>query len=442
MTMTRVRNLLDQLRTSYWFVPAVMTVVAAAFSFVTIAVDQQVQVAWVRSVGFFWSGDADGARGLLSTVAGSMITVAGVVFSITLVALSLASSQFGPRLLRSFMRDRANQFVLGTFVSTFLYCLLILRAVRSGDPGFVPYISVTTSLILTILSLAVLIFFIHHVAMGIQAPSVIANVAGDLFMAIDDLFPEGLGGQGREPGDESPLPEDFERQARSIPVPYTGYLQALDGTRLLHTATQHNLLVKLVARPGDFVVEGEEALQAWPLERVDDVIVDALARSLVVGRQRTGTQDVEFAIEQLVEVAVRSLSPGINDPFTAITCIDWLGAALCRLATRCFPSSRLYDEDANLRLVVERPLTFPGLLDTAVNQIRQYAGSSVAVRVRLLEMLATVFASTPSLEDRLALQRQAVMIEGATGQAVSEQRDRADIMERYRSVAAPKPAGQ
>lgn len=174
----RLANLWESLRTSYWFVPTLMTAGGVALSFASVHLDERVNYKWVRTVGWIWAGGAEGARQVLSTIAGSMITVAGVAFSITIVALTLASNQFGPRLLRNFVRDAGNQIVLGTFIATFVYCLLVLRTVRGeDDTEFVPYVSVTLGVAFALTSLGVLIYFIHHVAISIQAENLIASVA-------------------------------------------------------------------------------------------------------------------------------------------------------------------------------------------------------------------------------------------------------------------------
>jgi uncharacterized membrane protein len=181
----------DSLRSSFWFVPTMMALGAATLSIVTIDTDRVSNAAFANSLGFIWSGGAEGARSILSTIAGSMITVAGVVFSITIVALTLASSQFGPRLLRNFVRDRGNQITLGTFISTFMYCVLVLRTVRVKDEGnFVPFVSVTCGIALAVASIGVLIFFIHHVSRSIQAEFLIAKVGEEFRNSITDHFPE------------------------------------------------------------------------------------------------------------------------------------------------------------------------------------------------------------------------------------------------------------
>lgn len=433
--MIRIRNLAENLRSSYWFLPSVIAVAAIAFSFLTVWIDQQVQYDWVSHIGFFWSGGAEGARGLLSTLAGSMITVAGVVFSMTLVVLSLASSQFGPRLLRNLMRDTASQVGLGIFVATFIYCLLILRTIRSNETvTFVPYVSVTIGLVLGVASLAVLIYYIHHIAMAIQAPNVIARVAGELLESADALYPPAQH-PGRKPVTAPPA---FEGLTREVCASDTGYIQAIDDFELLRVAREHDIVLQLLCRPGRFVAQGAPLVRVWPADRAGDESVAKVGRHLVIGKQRTAFQDVGFAIEQLVEVAVRALSPGINDPFTAVTCIDWLGAALRKLATKEFPAPYSFDENGDLRLVLADPISLAYLIDLAFDQIRQNAGQSVAVRVRLLQVIRMLLNEVATLEGMSALRRQADMIGQGVASEVPERLDRLAIEELYSQVSAER----
>lgn len=429
----RVITWLEDLRTSYWFVPMLMVGVAIILSFVTLAIDQEISAEWVQGVGFVWSGGPEGARGLLSTIAGSMITVAGVTFSITIVALSLASSQFGPRLLRNFMRDRSNQFVLGTFIATFTYSILILRTIRATESlEFVPHLSITVAMVLALASLGVLFYFVHHTALSIQAPIVIAQVARELMDKINEIFPDSLG-QGEEREQAAPF-DAMQQVPASIQSPGDGYVQAIDDDALIQVATHNDLRVLLIARPGHFVNRGSILAVAYPAERVSESVVHALRDVFVLGPQRTQTQDVEYLIDQLVEVAVRALSPGINDPRTAIACIDWLGAALSRFAERRFPSALRNDAQGILRVVVQHPTSFEGLLRLGLAQIHEYSQSSVAVNIRLLEMLAKLVCHTRTPTDRAAVVSAATRIHKDGIKWVKSPDDRAAILETYQQV--------
>lgn len=431
-------NFWERVRSTYWFLPAVMAVTAIVLSFVTIAIDEAVQTTFIEAVGVIWAGGPEGARGLLSTVASSMLSVAGVTFSITIATLSLASSQFGPHLLRNFMRDTSNQVVFGTFVATFIYCLLVLRTVRGdNDDQFVPYISVTLSILLALAGSGVLIYFIHHIAMSIQAPNVIATVNHDLEQAINQLFPREIGHEAPQQQNGDPdLPEGFERDAYTIAVPRNGYVQAVDGGGLLQLARKHDLLLRLEHRPGHFIIAGSTLVRAWPAERVNEDIARQISAAFIVGRQNTLTQDVGFAIDQMVQIAVRSLSPGINDPFTAIICVDWLGAALSRLVNKEFPLPYRYDDEGKLRVIANSE-TLTGLIDAAFNQIRQNAlsRSSVAVIIHLLDTIKVVATHIVDEAGYAALRRHTEMIIHSIRQELPEGWDRANIEERYRAAA-------
>ena len=403
-----------------------MACAAVVLALSTVALDRTFAKDWLQSLGWSYSG-AEGASLLLGTVAGSMIAIAGTVFSMTLVALSLASSQLGPRLLRNFMRDTANQVVLGTFVATFLYCLLVLRTIRRADEAaFVPHLSVNIGVLLAMVSIGVLIYFIHHVSISIQADEVVARVGRELEDGIGRLFPGQLGKPGSEASkasSESELPSAFEREARPVGALEDGYLQLIDADTLMALASEKDLLLRLERRPGHYLVKGQALLMVWPGERVTEALVGQLNDAFVLGNQRTATQDVEFSFRQLVEIAVRALSPGINDPFTAIACVDRMGSALSRLAQREMPSPLRLDPEGRLRLVAHGS-TFAGIVDTAFNQIRQNARSNPAVAIRMLDAIAQIAGQMQDTQHAACLQRHADMIVRAARESVPEAEDR------------------
>lgn len=431
---TRLLNLWEAVQTSFWFIPGLMALSSIGLSIVTVAADRRVEfvsswmidVPWV--LDFLYTGGPEGTRTILSTIAGSMITVAGVAFSVTIVALTLTSSQFGPRLLRNFMKDRGNQAVLGTFIATFIYCLLILRSVdTSGRQIFVPYISVSFGVLLALASVGVLIYFIHHISTSIHADHVTETVYRELMETIQALFPEEYGHGGTEKRREG---ED-DRPVHPVAASRGGYLQAVDREGLLALAGEKDILISVPHRPGEYIVSGGTLVEVLGTVRPDESLAERIADHLIVGPQRTPEQDAEFAIHQLVEVAVRSLSPGINDPFTAISCIDRLGSALCYLAGRAFPSPYLLDGGGTPRVIV-KPATYAGVLNAAFDQIRQHGRSSAAVTIRLLETLTVVAGHARDPEQRQAVLRQAAMVERAGRESLPEENDRQDVHERYR----------
>ena len=433
---TRIYRLWELVRSSFWFIPGLMIFSAIGLSFIVLAMDRRIEPDHYRAFALLYNGGAEGARSILSMIAGSMITVAGAAFSITIVALTLASSQFGPRLLRNFMRDKGNQFVLGTFTSTYIYCLLVLRSIQSvGDNVFVPGISVTFAIALAIINVLILIYFIHHVSVSINANRVIMVVYNELSENMRRLFPEEFGYEFEkiEGRDRSDLIEDRYAHVSDITASQSGYLQAIDIESLLKLAGEHDLRIQLSFAPGDFIVAGSKLAEVRSAEQFDEDLDEQIVDSFIIDSQRTPEQDAEFAIHQLVEVALRSLSTGINDPFTAITCIDHLGSALCFLVDRAFPSPYRYDDEGTLR-VIAKPLTFEGIVKAAFDQIRQYGSSSVAVTIRLLESLSTIAGRIRNSEQRQAIIRQADMIASASQDSIPEKKDRDDVKQCYQAL--------
>lgn len=425
-------KLWNSLRFSYWFLPSLMAVGGIGLAMVALTLDQTDSI---KTEALFWlyQGGPDGARALLSAVAGSMITVAATAFSITIVALQLAAANFGPRLLRNFMRDQGNQMVLGTFIATFLYCLLVLRRIYGEDyDPFVPHISVTIGIVLSFASISMLIYFIHHVSTIIQASHVIADVVNDLDKAIERLFPEKIGeSPSKETRKVTEIPQDFEDQNRPVKSTKTGYIQTINDTLMLKTVGKRNLLLRLECRPGNFIAKGDTLALVYPGTEVNQELESRLNEAFLVGRERTEQQDIEFPLDQLVEIALRALSPGINDPFTAVRCIDRLSAGLSALAQRKFPSRYRYDEGGELRIMAE-PFMFERLVNITFNQIRHYGKSDVLVMVRLLDAIAQIASRTHHAHDRLVLQKQADTILHSSYDGLPEKYDQNMIEIHYK----------
>ncbi|OWY63791.1 hypothetical protein B7486_51010 [cyanobacterium TDX16] len=437
MKNVKLGKIWDSLHFSYWFLPTVMAVIAIALAFTMLSLDRAGYYGVLSEWGWLYTGGTDGAREVLSSVAGSIISVAATAFSITIVALQLAASNYSPRLLRNFMRDVGNQLVLGTFIATFIYCLLVLRTIRGdGDDYsfFVPQLSVTVGLLLALASIGVLIYFIHHASTIIQVSHIITEASNELHRAIERLFPEKLGRSlPKSKPHERAIPANFDSDARPIKANSSGYLQAIDDEELMKIAGDRSLLLQIKSRPGRFVVKGSNLVMVFPGECVNRRLSEQINDAFVLGKQRTEQQDVEFPVNQLVDIALRAISPGINDPTTAIQCIDQLSAGLSHLAQREIPSPYRYDERNNLRVIVET-FTFAGLTDAAFHQIRQYGKSDVGVVIRLLEAIATIATYTCDRQDKAALLRHAEMIQQDSYQSVSQQQDKQDIERRYQAV--------
>ncbi len=416
----------EALRSSYWFVPGVMALGAAGLAFGMVALDGRVGSEAVESLGWIYTGGPEGARGVLSTIAGSMITVAGVTFSVLVVALSLAASQFGPRVLGSFMRDAGNQFVLGAFVGTFLYCLLVLRTVRGGEEAgrFVPHLAVTLGVAMAVLGVGVLIYFVHHAAVSIQVTSVIAALAEDLDAGVDRLFPE-------EVKDAAP--------AGAVPGPWgslaarrDGYVQAIDFERLVELAGDRSATLRLNPSIGAFVARGDALAWVHPPAAAAE-LGGPVRGAFVLGSRRMPSQDVEFSVQQLVDMAVRALSPGINDPFTAAACVDRLGAALARVAERPGALGVHRDGEGVARVLAD-PVSFERLAEAAFSPIRQYAGGSQVALLRLLDALARIARHVRGEDRRNTVRDHAARVLATAERHLEHTADRAAVAERHRAV--------
>ena len=311
----------ELLRTTLWLVPAIEVLIAIVLFAITYQVDRSAYRGDVGLPGWVNNGNADRARQILTAIAAAVITVVGLVFSITIVTLTLASTQFGPRMLRNFIRDRGTQVTLGTFVATFVYAVLALGSISHGDRGdFVPHLSITIAIGLMLVDLGILIYFIHHIATSIQLPQVIAGIARDLASAIraEDVIHKGPVGGLREAGPSvAELVNRMESSGALIHASSSGYLQFIAYDTLVGMAAEGGAVIRLLHRPGHFVVEGLPLATVWPPDAARP-IAKRLERAHVTGPHRTLAQDLPFAMDQLVEIAIRALSPAVNDTFTAL----------------------------------------------------------------------------------------------------------------------------
>ncbi|HYB15382.1 MAG TPA: DUF2254 domain-containing protein [Streptosporangiaceae bacterium] len=423
----------EVLRTSLWFVPSLEVLAAIGLFIGTLAADRAAYRGEFALPGWVISGSADAARQILTTIAAAIITVVGVVFSIILVTLTLASTQFGPRMLRNFIRDRGTQVTLGTFVATFVYSVLVLASIGTGSHGdFVPHISVTVTLGLTVVDLAVLIYFIHHTAISIQLPQVIASIAADLAEAIEEQG----SGNGRPQVERGPSSAELLNRAEAgsgvLLAPESGYLQFIKHQNLVRLATRADAVISVEHRPGHFIVAGHRFATVWPPEAAP-LVRRALGRAHIIGPYRTLTQDVSFGIDQLVEIAIRALSAAVNDTFTALTCIDWLGENLCKIVTRWHPARVHRDAQGYIRVITAEP-AYDRLVQRSFEKIRQSSMGMPAVMIRELEALARIMTETTTDGQRRVLLEQAAMIDRASERSVPEAADRADIRRRYEAI--------
>lgn len=433
----RTLALWDEVRSSYWFIPSLMTLGAAGLSVVLVGVDSRISPEWIEAVPGLVGNRPSGARAVLTTIAGSMIGVAGVTFSITIASVVYATGQYGPRLLSNFMADRGNQVTLGTFIATFLYCLLVLRTIVGEDAArdaFVPHVATLGGLALALASVGVLIFFLHHVPESIHVSNLVAGLGRELAERVDVRFPSRIGeGAGAEDVSAPALPPGGE-SADEIRADGAGYVTGVDAETLLEVAVAHGLVVRVRRRPGDFVAAGDGLAAAWPADRVTEEVRRRIREAFAWGRQRTARQDVRFLIDELVEIAGRALSPGVNDPFTAMTCLDWLSAALKQLGTRDALSPVRTDAEGAVR-VVAHPATFGDFVDAVYGQLRPYLAADRNAALHALQTLGEIGGRTADPGRRAVLLAQADAIAEGAERALTLAADREAVRQRHGVVA-------
>lgn len=404
---------------TFWFIPGAIVLAALVLACLLIRVDASVDMSLMHQWPFFFGAGADGARGLLSAVATSMITVAGVVFSITIVALALTSSQYTSRVLGHFMRDRINQVVLGVFVGVFAYCIVVLRIIRgSGQSAFVPSIAVLVSLILSFVGIAFLIYFIHHVSMSIQASSIIGSVAQETFKTLDRLFPKTL----------KDLPENkrLAINLRSITwseitARKTGYIEGIEYDALSTMAKKNKTIIRMARGIGEFVAEGAALIYIDTRPELARQLESKIQRAYFINARRTMHQDIGFGIRQLVDIALRALSPSVGDTTTAVMCVDYLGAILARIAQREL-SLCAYQE-----YFITLGPSFEALLAEAFDQIRQDGKNNFALLLALLKALQTIADQTSDAERKHALMHHVELIANLARQAASSPNDHTSV---------------
>lgn len=407
LAWTRVRD-------SLWFVPSVAVVVATVLAILAVQIPTPDSTSELARLWLF-GGGAAGARSMLSAIAGSLITVTGVVFSVTIVALQLASSQFTPRVLVSFVADRVNQAVLGVFIGTFTYTLLVLRTIRSAADDrelFVPHVAVTLALLLLLVSIAALIIYINHSARSIQASVILHRETLRTLRRVDALFPERV---GHPAGDISDDAQDDALAAGApgmVTASRSGYLQGLHADALWKLEAAHGtrpITIRMEIPVGAFVFPGTQLASVWPADAVDQRLERAVRDAFALGPERTIEQDVEFGLIVIADIALRALSPGINDPTTATQCIDRLTEILAALGTREPPPRARQSPDGTMRLLMHS-ITFSGAVSLAFNQIRLFGAENPVIASRLLQALCELATVVPaSLHETLRAQAASVV---------------------------------
>jgi uncharacterized membrane protein len=423
--MERIRNVVVLLRGQLWIIPLCLSALALGLAYWILT--SGASFLEVRDVGGLWwlyGGDASSARDLLSSLLSGLMTMTSLVVSVTFVILTLAANQLGPRLISTFMGDRQIQTVLGLFLGTILYVLVVLRSLDEtlGTEG-VPHVAVTIGSALTVVCLFALLFYVHKIARAIIADSIVARVAGDLHNDIRSMLSTG-------PSEtERAIPELTKSRAGAVSLDRSGYIQVIDYDRLVTLACRENAVFQVKVRAGHFVLKNGEHVVVHAGRSLGGEVVQAIRAAFVIGGERSSAQDLEFGLRQLVEIALRALSPGINDPYTAIAVIDRLGAALEEIFQRSLQQAVWRDKDGEVRVIAQRS-DVQGLTDTAFDAIRQAGQNIPAVLIRMADVLGQLASVIHAEEAREAVTQHLGKLAETTTEAHLAPSDRTAVLRR------------
>ncbi len=437
----RIQNWWNTISTSLWFIPAIFITLAIAISSLLIEVDAMLAKRESPLISWIFSGTADAARTILSVIAGSLITVISIAISLTIVALVQASAQWTPRILRQFTASRVNQVVLGAYAGTFIYALLVLRAVRSADQAiqqesFVPALSVTVSIGLAVICLGLLIFFIHHTAQSFQISGILDRVRHEFIGQLDHLYPHGLDLALPDPRTATALRAEYPQSepTQVICSEQAGFVRSIDEAMLLEAAQAPVTWIWMRPQIGSFVARGGILAEYAGGADSDAALARVIRRACILEPERTTLQDPLFAFRQIVDIALRALSPGINDMTTAEYALWHLGDMLGRLATRPFPSSERTTADGQGRLLLSRP-TWDTFVAAAFDQIRRASQQDIHVTHTLLTVLADLAQQIPAGQRREAVVRQVTALRERIRQSSWIPTDAAELQAHADAVA-------
>ncbi|BDI60310.1 DUF2254 domain-containing protein [Qipengyuania nanhaisediminis] len=403
-----IRFFWARLNANYWFYPATFAIFGALLAFAMIYLDRNGFAEWLNDVSWLVPARPKGASDILTVMASTMIGVGSTVFSITIVAVSYASGTYGPRLLTNFLEDKGNQIALATFIGSFVYALIVLRSVRGeGEspasasdaaadalPGFAPQLSLLVGYVLLGLCVAVLVFFLHHAPSSIRINMVLKSIGSRLVNAIENAYPEKGG-------------PDLPREAQggvTIDAWDSGYIQMIDFSDLVSKAREKDCVISMRVRTGDFVHPGMPLMDVRGCE-IDDIRA-TVREDVTIGPVRTPEQDPRFLIDELVEIGLRALSPGINDPFTAITAMHWLGAAMADLGQRDLDPGCCEDDEPGLCPVIARSEDFAQYVDRGFGALRSAVATSANAAPIMLDVLENAALPIPHTCRRQLLREQ------------------------------------
>jgi len=428
-----MRDLEDRVRATYWCVPTAMTVLAAVFAVLLFWIGQAIPSSFLQDKWYILRPENIAeARSVLTTTASVSLSVVGVVFSIILVPLSITATQYGSIVVRSFLRDRGTQYVLGAYTSTTFYCLTLLLALRTASSDTAVEFSVSVGVYMGIISLLMLLYFFHHVADSLQASTVIKQISDELEEVIKQEYPLRPAKFDARRVEVNELRQKLVTEGEGVESTGEGYVRAIDYNKLVDIATKRKMVLKIKCQPGDFVGRGDQLLTIWP-GQVDEQMISTVNHAYMLGKNRTLIQDTEYGITLIVIIAARALSAAVNDPYTPVLCLNRLGAALGMLAERATPQPYYFDRDNQLRVIGE-VIGFGRFVDVTFNMIREYGRTSTEVLMQMLTTIKTVSVHTHSDDQRKALLKHAKLIEHDSRIGLPSKYDQQRVHDSYKET--------
>jgi uncharacterized membrane protein len=441
MIAPRPTKLRSQRDINLWRIPLQLSLVAVALFGITLVPDILDKYGVIHIPSWLTMGSIDDARAILSAMMGAVATVLALIFSVALLVLSMVSTLFGPRLLYRFLQDWVTQTTIGLFMATFVYiCLVFLVTHQDPQSSFIPQISLITSWVLVVLSFGFLVYYSHRVASSIQNPDMIGAIVDDLYVAAGGAHVAGPGeGTGTEPDDDAILHQ--AETGAIVSCTRSGYLQHVDHGALVRAASAADVLIVLRFRPGQFVLRGEPLAAIVPADKAR-ALKTAINSGIHIGRHRTLTQDSEFGIAQVVEIAIRALSPAVNDTFTGVACVDWLADALLTLAERPPLEGNWYDTSGQLRVWMPS-VRLERLAKLAFDQIREASATTPAVLIRQLDMIRRLAPRLPDACRQVLSDEADAILETASALIAIDRRDLHAAWHRAHTAleSLPRPSG-
>lgn len=426
----------EKLLTTIWFVPAIISTGLVICAIGLLSIEQHVDISgwsWINSLQI----GVDGIRQLLVVTTSAIISLTGVVFSISIVALTLAANQFGSKILYNFLRDNKNKIVLGLLIGNFLYGLTLLSFIdtHADSTQQIPILSVIGSLLLTVLAIIGLIYFIHNISTTIQADQIISLIGQELNQAIEETLLDFDNGHAIQSAKQKWDIVTHALPMKTINAATSGYVEFIDFVEINKIAEKENQHIELLLRPGDFIIENTPIIRIYDEEGINESHQSMLRLCISLGRKRTPFHDIQFAIMQLLQIALRALSPGTNDSLTAISCIDWLSSSLGRMVNKRFPYAYLEDQDDIVR--IKRPeFAFTDAANTMFHPLRQNARGNVMVMLHLLETISRILLVSKNDQYSQALFHHASLILDTAKESFQSTSDKDELDKHFKKCQA------